>query len=43
MDIESANPLKSLSRGGLTGFPVVMRIVRRLDRPAASFTYASDR
>jgi len=31
-----------LSKGGRTGFPDVMRIVRWLGRPAAEFTRASD-
>jgi hypothetical protein len=43
MEIGSANPLKGLARGGLTGFPVVMRIAGWLDQPAAAFTRASDR
>ena len=34
--------LTHLSRGGRTGFPHVMRIVRWLNRPAAEFTRASD-
>ena len=33
--------LTRLSKGGRTGFPHVMRIVRWLGRPAASFTRAS--
>ncbi|MGC1342861.1 MAG: hypothetical protein WA854_11065 [Candidatus Binataceae bacterium] len=34
--------LTYLSKGGRTGFPQVMRIVRWLGRPAAHFTRASD-
>ncbi len=38
----SVSSLTHLSRGGRTGFPPVMRIVRWLGRPAAHFTRASD-
>jgi uncharacterized protein YfiM (DUF2279 family) len=38
----SAASLARLSVGGRTAFPQVMRITRWLDRPAASFTRASD-
>jgi ribosomal protein L24E len=38
----SAPRLTRLSKGGRTGFPHVMRIVRWLGRPAADFTRASD-
>ncbi|HKS95777.1 MAG TPA: hypothetical protein VJV74_06530 [Terriglobia bacterium] len=34
--------LTHLSKGGRTGFPAVMRMVRWLSRPAAQFTRASD-
>ena len=43
MRIGSANPLRSLAKGGLTGFPIVMRIVGWLGQPAAAFTRAADR
>jgi hypothetical protein len=43
MEIGSTNPLRGLAKGGLTGFPIVMRIVEWLDQPAAAFTRASDR
>jgi hypothetical protein len=43
MGIGSSNPLRSLAKGGLTGFPIVMRMVGWLGRPAAAFTRASDR
>jgi hypothetical protein len=35
--------LTNLSKGGRIGFPGVMRLVRWLDRPAASFTRIADR
>jgi hypothetical protein len=35
--------LTHLAKGGRTGFPGVMRIVRWLGQPAAAFTRASDR
>jgi hypothetical protein len=38
----SVSSLIPLSKGGRTGFPHVMRIVRWLGRPAAHFTRASD-
>ena len=38
----SVSNLTHLSKGGRTGFPHVMRIVRWLGRPAAQFTRASD-
>lgn len=38
----SAGSLRSLSKGGRTGFPHVMRLVRWLGRPAATYTRASD-
>src|SRR5215471_17991835 len=38
----NAPALTRLSKGGRTGFPDVMRIVRWLGRPAASFTYLSN-
>ena len=38
----SASSLKRLEKGGRVAFPSVMRIVRWLGRPAASFTRASD-
>jgi hypothetical protein len=34
--------LTNLSKGGRVGFPPVMRLVRWLDRPAASFTRIAD-
>lgn len=43
MGIGSSNPLRSLANGGLTGFPIVMRMVGWLGQPAAAFTRASDR
>ncbi|HEX4959493.1 MAG TPA: hypothetical protein VF173_01545 [Thermoanaerobaculia bacterium] len=39
----SAASLTLLSKGGLTSFPHVMRIIRWLGRPAVSFTRISDR
>jgi uncharacterized protein YfiM (DUF2279 family) len=39
----NAASLINLSNGGRTAFPMVMRIVRWLDRPAAAFTRVSDR
>ena len=39
----NAASLTRLSQGGRVGFPGVMRLVRWLRRPAASFTRASDR
>jgi hypothetical protein len=39
----SAPSLTYLARGGRTGFPHVMRIVRWLGLPAAYFTRFSDR
>ena len=38
----NASGLTRLSRGGRTGFPRVMRIVRWLGQPATTFTRASD-
>ena len=35
--------LTRLSKGGRTGFPAVMRLVRWLDRPAAAFTHVTER
>jgi hypothetical protein len=35
--------LTNLARGGRVGFPRVMRVVRWLDQPAASFTRAANR
>jgi hypothetical protein len=43
MGVGSANPLRSLAKGGLTGFPIVMRMVGWLGQPAAAFTRASIR
>ena len=43
MGMSSSNPLTNLARGGLIGFPIVVRIVRWLGQPAAAFTRASDR
>ena len=34
----TAGTLRNLSKGGRTGFPHVMRLVRYLDRPAVAFT-----
>jgi hypothetical protein len=39
----SRSQLQSLAEGGLTGFPVVMRIIQWLDQPAAAFTCLSGR
>jgi hypothetical protein len=43
-EIGGVNPagLTRLSKGGRTAFPEVMRIVRWLGRPAASFTRLSN-
>lgn len=43
MGIASSNPLRGLAKGGLTEFPIVMRMVGWLGQPAAAFTRASDR
>jgi len=43
MGIGSSNPLTSLAKGGLTGFPIVMRMVGWLGVPAATFVHASNR
>ena len=42
-EIGSTTPsmLTHMSRGGRVGFPQVMRLVRWLDQPAASFTYVA--
>jgi len=38
----TADMLKGLAKGGRTGFPGVMRIVRWLGRPAATYTRVAD-
>jgi hypothetical protein len=38
----SMNSMKHLAKGGRTGFPMVMRIVRWLGEPTASFTRIAD-
>ena len=42
MGLHSINTLTHLAKGGRVGFPRVMRIVRWLKKPAASFTRITD-